>query len=186
MLFSRREGLGGNLGRIVKEMGTQNLMEIYQADNILRGYMIFVKYADKAIKYADARLRQETGFSFIKYRVLYTIAASGGTLTPSEIANRALRRPNDITTLVQRLERDGLVLSERSHRDKRRVNVTLTDKGRGVLPQLTSVVKGIADQVMLSMTEDDAVELENLAGVLGQNADNGLNKLASFAGISQT
>jgi len=157
-------------------MGTQNLKEIYQTDSTLRDYMTFVYYADKAIKYADARLRQETGCSFIKYRVLHTIAANGGKTTPSEIANRTLRRRNDITTLVQRLARDGLVVARRSGRDRRLVNVTLADKGRGMLPQLTSVVKEIANQVMLSMTEADTVELEKLMGVLGQNADAGLEQ----------
>jgi len=148
-------------------------MEIYQADNILRGYMIFVKSADKVMKYADARLR-ETGFSFIKYMVLHIIAANGGMMTPSEIANRTFRKRNDITTLVQRLARDGFVVTERSDRNRKFVNVTLTDKGRGMLPQIISVVKGIADQVMLSITEADAVVLEKLMGVLGQNADDGL------------
>jgi len=38
-------------------MGTQNLMEIYQGDNILRSYMIFTQSADKVMKYADARLQ---------------------------------------------------------------------------------------------------------------------------------
>ncbi|MBA7583244.1 hypothetical protein ES708_25185 [subsurface metagenome] len=156
-------------------MATQNLIETYQADNILRGYMTFAKYAAKVMRYADACLREETGFSFIKYMVLHTIAANGGTLTPSEIANRTFRNRNGITILVQRLVRDGLVVSERSDTDKRCVNVTLTDKGRGVLPQVISVVKGIADQVMLSITEADAVELEKLMGVLGQNADDGLD-----------
>jgi len=161
-------------------METQNLIEKYQADNALKRYMTFVKYADKAIKYADARLREETGFSFIKYRVLHAIAANGGALTPSEIANRTLRRRNDITTMVQRLERDGLVATKRSDRDKRLVNVALTDRGRGMMPQLMAVVKEIADQVMSSMTEADAVMLENLTGVLGQNADDGLQCVSSF------
>lgn len=159
-------------------MGKQNLAEIYQADNVLRGYMTFVKYAGKAIKYADTRLRQETGFSFMKYRVLDIIATNGGTMTPSEIANKASRERNDITTLVQRLVRDGFVATERRDRDRRFVNVTLTDKGRDVLPQLILVVKKIADQVMLSMTEADAVVLENLMGILGQNADDGLKYIS--------
>jgi len=156
-------------------MTTQNLIETYQADNILSGYMTFAKYAAKVMRYADARLREETGFSFIKYMVLHTIAANGKTLTPSEIANRTFRNRNDITTLVQRLARDGLVATRQNDRDRRFVDVTLTDKGRGVLPQLISVAKGIADQVMLSITEADAVELEKLMGVLGQNADNDLD-----------
>lgn len=134
---------------------------------------IFFKSADKVMKYADARLR-ESGSSFIKYMVLYFIDANGGTMTPSEIASRTLRRRNDITTLVRRLARDGFVVTERSDRDKRFVNVTLTDKGRDKLPQITSVVKEIADQVMSSITEAEAVELEKLMGVLGQNADDGL------------
>jgi len=160
-------------------MGTQNLMEVYQEDNVLRGYMTFVKYADKAVKYADLRLRQETDFSFIKCMVLHNMAANGGTLTHSEIANRMFRRRNDITTLVQRLARDGFVVTGRSDRGKRLVNVTLTEKGRDILPQITSVVKGIADQVMLSITEGDAAELERLMGVLVQDADDGLEYVST-------
>lgn len=159
-------------------MGIQNLMELYQGDNILRSYMIFTQSADKVMKYADARLRK-TGLSFIKYKVLHIIAANGGTMTPSEIANGMFRRPSDITTLVQRLERDGFVVTKRHDRDRRFVNITLTDKGRGVLPQSISVVKEVANQVMLSITEADAVVLEKLMGVLRQNADDGLKAPAS-------
>ena len=159
-------------------MGTQNLMEIYQGDNILRSYMIFTQSADKVMKYADARLR-ETGLSFMKYKVLHIIAANGGTMTPSEIANGMFRRPSDITTLVQRLERDGFVVTKRNHRDRRFVNITVTEKGRGMLPRSISVVKEVANQVMLSITEADAVVLEKLMGVLRQNADDGLKAPAS-------
>ena len=60
-------------------MRTQNLMEIYQADNILRGYMVFVKSADKVMKYADARLR-EAG--------LLTLEESAGRLG---VARRTVR-----------------------------------------------------------------------------------------------
>ncbi|MBA7660831.1 hypothetical protein ES703_68837 [subsurface metagenome] len=156
-------------------MRTQNLVEIYQDDDTLRGYMLFVKSADKVMKYADACLR-ETGFSFIKYMVLHIIAANGGVMTPSEIADLTFRRRNDITTLVRRLGRDGFVVTGRNDRDKRFVDVTLTDKGRDMLPQLIPVVKGIADQVMLSVTEADALVLANLMGVLEQNADDGFLK----------
>jgi len=153
-------------------------MEIYQGDNILRSYMIFTQSADKVMKYADARLR-ETGLSFIKYKVLHIIAANGGTMTPSEIANWTFRKRGDITTLVERLERDGFVVTKRNVRDRRFVKVTLTDKGICVLPQSVAVVKEVANQVMLSITEADAVVLEKLMGVLRQNADDGLKAPAS-------
>ncbi len=71
------------------------------------------------------------------------------------------------------------MVTKRNHSDRRFVNITLTDKGRGVLPQSISVVKEVANQVMLSITEADAVVLEKLMGVLRQNADDGLKAPAS-------
>jgi len=154
-------------------------MQLYQGENTLRSYMIFVQAADKVLKYADARFRK-AGLSLIKYMVLYIIAANGGTMIPSQIAKWTFRKRHDITTLVDRLKRDGFVTAERNERDRRFLNITLTDKGRSVLPQAISVAMEIANQVMLSITEADAVQLEKLMGVLRQNADDGLEHVATL------
>ncbi len=46
------------------------------------------------------------------------------------------------------------------------VNVTLTDKGREALSLATPAGMEIADQVMLSVSKGDAVQLEKLLNVL--------------------
>jgi DNA-binding MarR family transcriptional regulator len=77
---------------------------------------------------------------------------------------------HNMTTLVERLKRDGLVTAERDNRDKRFVNVTLTDKGREVVSQATPVARDIVNQVMSSICEGDAALTEKLLRVLRQNA----------------
>jgi len=99
-------------------------------------------------------------------------------MTPSEIAEWTFRERHNITTLVDRLKRDGLVRVERNMKDKRFLSVTLTAKGRKVLKQAMPVAREIVDQVMSSISEGDAVPLEKSLRVLRQNAHDGLEYFA--------
>lgn len=74
------------------------------------------------------------------------------------------------------MKREGLVTAERNNRDKRFVNITLTDKGREVLGQTMPVAREIVNQVMSSTTEGDAILLEKLLRVLRQNTHRGLEQ----------
>ncbi len=142
-------------------------------DTITESFILFVQTADAVLKYAEARFFK-AGFSVIRYMVLQVIANNGGTITPSELAHSTLRERHDITTVVNRLKRDGLVRTERDNRDKRFVNVTMTAKGWKVLEQTTPVASEIVKQVMSSVTEDDAFLLKKLLGILRKNAHDGL------------
>jgi DNA-binding MarR family transcriptional regulator len=72
-----------------------------------------------------------------QYNVLRILRGSHPTrLACSEIAARMIARDPDITRLVERLTRRGLVARVRSRQDRRVVEVALTDKGREVLRTL--------------------------------------------------
>ena len=113
--------------------------------------------------------------------VLRILAANGGSMTPSKISEWTFRERHNITTLVDRLERDGLVRVERNNRDKRFVNVSLTAKGRKVLKQAMPVAREIVDRVMSSISEGEAISLEKSLRVLRQNAHDGLEHLVKRA-----
>ena len=49
----------------------------------------------------------------------------------SEIAHRTHTERHNITTLIQRMDKDGLVRIERNKEDRRTVNVSVTDEGEG-------------------------------------------------------
>ena len=55
---------------------------------------------------------------------------AGGSLTPSELADRAWVSSARIANILRALETKGWVEREHSKTDRRRVHVTVTDKGR--------------------------------------------------------
>jgi len=82
---------------------------------------------------------------------------------------------------VRRLKKDGLVRVERNEKDKRSLNIILTDKGQEILSQSMHAAREIVEQAMLSISEDDTVLLEKSLRVLRQNAHDGLEDLANRA-----
>lgn len=54
-------------------------------------------------------------------------------ITPGQLARRVSLSPPTVTGILDRLERRGLIKRERTVRDKRRVDICLTDGGRRVL-----------------------------------------------------
>ncbi len=157
------------------------LKDVDHKDTILRNFILFVQAADTIMKYANTHLYRKEKLSVIKVIVLRVLAANGGAMTPSEIAEWTFRERHNITTLIDRMKRDGLVRIERNIKDKRFVNVSLTAKGRKVLKQAMPVAREIVNQVMLSISEGDAIPLEKSLRVLRQNAHDGLEHLAKHS-----
>ena len=157
------------------------LKDVDHEDRVLRTFILFVQAADTIMKYANTHLYRKERLSVIKVIVLRVLAANGGTMTPSEIAVWTFRERHNITTLINRMKRDGLVRVERNIKDKRFVNVSLTAKGRKVLKQAMPVAREIVDQVMLSISEGDTIPLERSLRVLRQNANDGLEHHAKSA-----
>ncbi len=150
------------------------MIDVDHEDSILRTFILFVQTCDTVARYGNARLYRENSLSTIKYMVLQILAFNGGTMTPSKIAEWTFRERHNITTLLNRLERDELIKTERNEKDRRSVNVTLTDKGQTALNQATPTARGIINQVMKSISESDAAVLEQLVKTLRQNAHDGL------------
>ncbi len=153
-------------------------------DTILMTFIMFVQTAHIVLKYADAHFYRKTGLSAMKFIVLNALAVNGGSMRPSEIAEWTYRERHNITTLVDRLKRDGLVKTNRNSKDRRVTTVTLTDKGQHVLSEATPVSREIVKEVMRSFSEDDAVLLEKQLRVLRQNAHNGLGDVVKHSQIN--
>ena len=154
------------------------MKRVHHSDTVLRTFIFFVQTAHATQKYANTYFFKKTKLSITKYMVLQILAFNGGTMKPSEIADWTSKERHNVTTLTRRLERDGLVKIKQNERDKRFVNINLTDKGRQVLAQIVPAAQEIVNHVMLSISEGDAVRLEKLLEVMRRNAHNGLEGFA--------
>ena len=147
------------------------MIEISHEDPILRAFMLFVQTSRAVAKYCDSRFFKASHLSTVKYIALKALATSGGTLTHSNLAIWTDTKRHNITTLVERMKREGLVTTERNEEDKRFMKVCLTDKGRDLFGQANIVARGIVNEVMSGIGKREAAQLERLLGVLRENIE---------------
>lgn len=157
------------------------LIEVDHENTRLSTFILFVQTAQAVLKYIDAHLYRKTHLSISKLIVLQALSSTSVGMMPSEIARWTSTERHNITALVSRMKRDGLVTSERNSNDKRLVNIKLTNKGREASNQAMLVAKEIVDQVMLSITEGDAALLKEKLRTLRQNAYHGLEHVTKHS-----
>ena len=147
-----------------------SIMEINHGESIGKSLMLLTQTCRLVDKYIDAYFYHKIRFSFIKFMALKVLNSKNGVMTPSEIAEWTQTERHNITTLVRRLTKDGLVYTEPHDSDKRMTNVILTDKGREMLNKARPVAQELIDQIMSSFTEADAKKLSQILKVMRGNA----------------
>ena len=114
------------------------------------------------------RLTKEAGMPLSSIQVLVTV--SMGDITIGEISSRLhIAKPN-VTPLVDKLERDGLVERCAVERDKRKVSVHLTEAGRRKLDEHTGILDKEAEELTERLGESDAARLADALATLRELA----------------
>ncbi len=88
--------------------------------------------AERRLRGRDQHHKVDGDLTIAQVRALFALDAREAA-TAGEIAALARLSPASVTGMLDELERDGIVLRQRSEGDRRRVLVTLTDEGRTVL-----------------------------------------------------
>jgi DNA-binding MarR family transcriptional regulator len=99
------------------------------------------------------------------YGVLYALQG-GKEITPSQLRHYVLSGVSNITSLIDRMVRDGLVRRRHDEQDRRRVIISLTEKGEEASRK---VVAGHVDWVKNTMAvfnEQDLLWFNRLLGLL--------------------
>jgi DNA-binding MarR family transcriptional regulator len=120
--------------------------------------------AERIVEPWEKFLKTTAGLTNNQYNVLRILRGSHPSrLACREIADRMIARDPDITRLVDRLGRRGLVARVRGRDDRRVVEVAITDKGREVLRSLDSHVDRMPRAVLGHL---GAGKLKQLKGLL--------------------
>jgi DNA-binding MarR family transcriptional regulator len=108
-------------------------------------------------------LKTTANLTHNQYNVLRILRGSHPAPLPSgEIAERMVTRDPDITRLVDRLARRGLVRRVRSRRDRRVVEVGITPKGQEILATLDDYVGRFPGAVLGHLGPRKLAELRQL------------------------
>lgn len=103
------------------------------------------------------------GLSGKQYNALRAIRRGGPDGVPVSHIGEQMTDPRaDVTRLLDRLERDGLVTRLHDRKDRRVVRVALTDPGRAILAELDAPMIALHKRQLGHMTADELETLEAL------------------------
>ena len=124
-----------------------------------------VRAGEAFLALADRRLRAY-GLSAGARQVLAVLDGDGGSLSPTTIADRLIITTASITSLLDTLQRRGLVQRTPHVQDRRRVVVTITTEGRRVIRRLLPEMLALQDEVAAALSPRDRAELVRLLNTL--------------------
>ena len=104
----------------------------------------------------------EVGLTTQQHMVLLAIKYVNDPVTVSEVAHWLDRNPNGISTLVDRMEKDGLVKRSRDLRDRRSVRLSMTNKGKEILEQATMSGWELVQEILSDLSDQDLRTLNSL------------------------
>ena len=105
------------------------------------------------------------GISWTQWGVLRTLDKAeedGETLRLSELSERLLIQPPSVTSVVDRLERQGLITRVPSPEDKRARELALTDKAREIVAQVMRDHPPQILEILSCLDESERSELRHL------------------------
>lgn len=106
--------------------------------------------------------------SRMEFEVLSALRRAGGGLRPSQLTKEMLSSGAATTKRLARLEEDGLITRSTSARDRREIDVRLTERGRSVIDRVFPAQLERERALLDPLTDDERARLgELLAKVLG-------------------
>lgn len=108
------------------------------------------------------RLFREFDLTHSQYNVLRILRGEGKPMPCLEIGDRMIQVVPAMTGLLDRLEKQGLVLRERCTQDRRVVYVTLTDSAKDLLKRMDGPVSELHHQLIGHLTQSELKELSRL------------------------
>ena len=103
--------------------------------------------ASRLITQAYHPLLSEHGLTYPQYLVLLVLWEKD-SLPVNNIAKRLLLETNTVTPLLQRMEKEGIVVRSKGKKDARQMIVSLTEKGKEFQEKLSCVPFTVGNAVM--------------------------------------
>ena len=102
--------------------------------------------------------------------IMGVLAELSGTSHPAEIAEMTAISKPQMTHSIDRLTELGMIRRQHDAKDRRRVNIRLTEKGRATFEQADEVLKELIKERLSSLQAEDlrklAESLETMSGIL--------------------
>lgn len=130
--------------------------------------MALVRTGERLLACIDQSLRHHR-LSRAGREALAVLEGAGQPLSPTEIAERLIVTTASVTSLLDTLERRGLVERRPDPTDRRKLLIVITSDGKAVVDQFLPEVVALQTAALATLTEAQRRQLVELLATLGAN-----------------
>lgn len=128
---------------------------------------------------ARQRSLTECGVTPRQAAILYVIARIGDAATPAEIARWTGREDHTISSNLNTMLKNGLILKEKHPERKNWIRVTITDQGRQAME--CSLQLKVVTSVMSTLSVEERAQFKSLLVKIRQAAAEELNQMETVS-----
>lgn len=114
----------------------------------LNSLILIIQTGRELEKLADAYLYRKLGMSLIKLVALEAIELNHGVATATRIAELTQTERHNISTLIVRMYKDRLIDYKYDTRDRRKLNIKMTAKGRSIKTDCEYLLQALIKELM--------------------------------------
>lgn len=118
-----------------RESAVKNLAEYLNT----KEFLYYINFADTLIRFNEIT-SGKTNLSWLRNKVLHYLIVRGGKLTPTRLAQETLRSKHSMTSVIDTLEKEGLVRRNVSHKENTKEN-DLPKKNSTSIDRRTTVIE---------------------------------------------
>jgi MarR family transcriptional regulator, organic hydroperoxide resistance regulator len=163
------------LGQIINELGGEDVVgeeKVVATPNSLikAGEDVGPLLAPLGLAFwrMKSAFEREVGVSAGTWFSLALLSKKDG-ISQRELSQKFEIDPSRVTRLAKRLEREGLILRKRDSEDHRIVRMSLTEKGKGLIEDLSEHRVSFDRQIGAMLNPEELKELRRMLCVLAEN-----------------
>lgn len=142
----------------------------------LRAWLYLMKCAKGMEQEMSDRFRESYNSSFSRFDVMAHLHHAGEKgISTSQLGGRLLASKGNITRLLDRMEKDGLVSRQTSSRDRRISNVSLSKKGVELFSQMAKEHEAWSHELFDVFSEEEKDLLVKLLKTVKSSMDNAVD-----------
>ena len=107
------------------------------------------------LKRTARRFFKDTSFTDAEFNLLIVLRHSDVPLSQNDLSERLLVDKSNVTGLIDRLQKAGLIRRNAVPDDRRRYHITLTDAGREEIDRVDPVYHAMVHRVMDRLADDE-------------------------------
>jgi DNA-binding MarR family transcriptional regulator len=104
----------------------------------------------------------EASISFPQFLILLTVESSTPPVSQTTIAKAINRGLNSVSMIIDRMEKQGLVVRTRSEEDRRESHITLTSKGKTALAESVRIGGALRERLGKAFQAEELEAFTNL------------------------